>query len=67
MTPHKIVDIKVARRRKREKTGWTKEEAVAAARREYEQMIASPHPEPDNITSGNVDRIHEDDDEEEPQ
>ena len=38
------------------------DELVAAARKDYQELMASAHKEPKNITSGDLKNIHEDDD-----
>ena len=60
-------DINEARRKKRDKTGWTTEEIKENAKKELEEFKDISGDEPDDLVSGDMDKIirgeDEDDDE----
>jgi hypothetical protein len=59
-----ISDIHKARRKKRDKTGWTMEEIKENAKKELEEFKDISEDEPDDLVSGDMDKIirGEDDD-----
>jgi hypothetical protein len=59
-----ISDINKARRKKRDKTGWTMEEIKENAKKELEEFKDISEDEPDDLVSGDMDKIirGEDDD-----
>jgi len=61
----KVEDIKKAREKKRDKTGWTIDEIQENAEKEYEQHKHISKDEPEDLVSGDMDKIirGEDDDE----
>ena len=58
---NKITNISEKRRDKRQKTGWTEKEIKAALVREREQYKSQniTENEPDNLVSGDMAKIHE--------
>jgi hypothetical protein len=62
----KVVDLQAARRRKREKTGWTIEEIRQSAAKRLEETRRLGQFEPPNLASGgDMGKILEDDDDDE--
>ena len=58
-----ISDIKKARRKKRDKTGWTSEEIKENAKKELDAFKKISNEEPDDLVSGDMDKIiHGEDD-----
>jgi len=57
-----ILDIKKARRKKRDKTGWTMEEIKQNAEKELDEFKEISKEEPDNLVSGDMDKIISGDD-----
>lgn len=53
----KISDIKNARRKKRNKTGWTIEEIKKNAEKELDECKDILSEEPDDLVSGDMDKI----------
>jgi hypothetical protein len=62
---NKIKDIGKARREKRDKEGWTKEEIVESAKRELESLKKISEDEPVDLVSGDMDKIIRGEDDEE--
>lgn len=64
--PNKTSDISKKRREKRKKTGWTEKEIKAALVREREQYKSQnlTEKEPENLVSGDMTKIHEEEDDE---
>lgn len=61
----KIPNISDARRKKRDKTGWTKKEIKEHARKELKELRKHSKDEPANFVSGDMDKLirgEEDDD-----
>lgn len=52
-----ISDIKKARRKKRDKTGWTIEEIKENAKKELDECKDISNEEPDDLVSGDMDKI----------
>jgi len=52
-----ISDINKARHNKRDKTGWTMEEIRENAKKELEEFKNVSQEEPDNLVSGDMDKI----------
>ncbi len=52
-----ISDINKARRKKRDKTGWTMEEIKENAKKELEEFKNISEKEPDDLVSGDMDKI----------
>lgn len=50
-------DINEARRKKRDKTGWTIEEIKENAKKELEEFKEISEDEPDDLVSGDMDKI----------
>lgn len=57
-----ISDIKKARRKKRDKTGWTMEEIKENAEKELDEFKDISKEEPDDLVSGDMDKIISGDD-----
>lgn len=57
-----ISDIKKARRKKRNKTGWTMEEIKENAKKELDEFKDISKEEPDDLASGDMDKIISGDD-----
>ncbi|MDH5447051.1 MAG: hypothetical protein OEY52_16000 [Gammaproteobacteria bacterium] len=57
-----ISDIKKARRKKRDKTGWTLEEIKKNAEKELDEFKDISKEEPDDLVSGDMDKIISGDD-----
>ena len=57
MMPKNISDINKARRKKRDKTGWTTEEIKENAKKELEEFKDISEDEPDDLVSGDMDKI----------
>lgn len=59
MMSKKVSDIKKARRKKRDKTGWTMEEIKENAKKELEKFknTSASEEEPDDLVSGDMDKI----------
>jgi len=59
MMSKKVSDIKKARRKKRDKTGWTMEEIKETAKKELEKFknTSASEEEPDDLVSGDMDKI----------
>ena len=57
MMPKNISDINKARRKKRDKTGWTTEEIKENAKKELEEFKDVSEDEPDDLVSGDMDKI----------
>ena len=55
--PKNISDINKARRKKRDKTGWTMEEIKENAEKELEDFKNISKDEPDDLMSGDMDKI----------
>lgn len=53
----KVSDIKKARRKKRDKTGWTMAEIKENARKELAEFKKTPKEEPDALASGDMNKI----------
>ena len=60
-----IADLKKAQKKKREKTGWTPEEIEELAAKEMEEHKKKAENEPDQLVSGDMQKIIEGDDDEE--
>jgi hypothetical protein len=60
-----VSDIKKARRKKRDSTGWTMEGIKESAKKELEEFEGVSKDEPEDLVSGDMDKIirGEDDDE----
>ena len=58
MMSKKVSDIKKARRKKRDKTGWTMEEIKENAKKELEKFKNTSEEEPDDLVSGDMDKIN---------
>lgn len=58
----KVSDLKKARRKKRNKTGWTMAEIKENARKELKEFKSTPRKEPDALASGDMNKIYSDDD-----
>lgn len=52
-----ITDIKKARRKKRDKTGWTTDEIKEKAKKELDEFKRLANEEPDDLVSGDMDKI----------
>ena len=52
-----ISDIKNARRRKRDKTGWSIEEVKESAKKELDEFKDILNEEPGDLASGDMDKI----------
>ena len=57
MMSKNISDIKKARRKKRDKTGWTMGEIKENAKKELEKFKNTSEEEPDDLASGDMDKI----------
>ena len=55
--PHKITDINKVKQEKRKKSGWTMEEIKKNAEKELEEFNKISKDEPDNLVSGDMDKI----------
>jgi pyruvate-formate lyase-activating enzyme len=55
--PNKITDINKAKQEKHEKSGWTMEEIKKNAEKELEEFNNISENEPDNLVSGDMDKI----------
>ena len=61
---NKVEDINKARQKKRDKNGWTEDEIKKNAEKELEELKKIAEDEPDDVVSGDMDKIirGEDDD-----
>ena len=61
---NKVEDINKARQKKRDKNGWTEDEIKKSAEKELEEFKKIAEDEPDDLVSGDMDKIirGEDDD-----
>ncbi len=60
-----ITDLKKAQKKKREKTGWTPEEIEQMAAKEVQKYKKKAENEPDQLVSGDMQKIIDGDDDEE--
>ena len=60
-----ITDLKKAQKKKREKTGWTPEEVEQMAAKEMQEYKKKAENEPDQLTSGDMQKIIDGDDDDE--
>lgn len=59
-----ITDLKKAQKKKREKTGWTPEEIEKIASKEMKEYKKKTDNEPDQLASGDMQKIIDGDDDE---
>jgi len=60
-----ITDLKKAQKKKREKTGWTQEEIEQMAAKEMQEHKKKAENEPEQLVSGDMQKIIDGDDDEE--
>ncbi|HEX7638347.1 MAG TPA: hypothetical protein VF457_08120 [Burkholderiaceae bacterium] len=59
-TNGQVTDIETARRKRRERTGWTRDEVMRVAREESKRFREIARDEPDRLASGDLRSLDED-------